>query len=182
MNFYQKGDIIACGVDFTNLLWAVFTRPEPKSKKRHWCLLFFLRFTRVKASCKHVGEIDTCCLTHTSKKAHPPSLSATPSFTLPLATQPPHTHHPSPFFKHRDWNQFNFPSTVVVTKIDVCMSNFFRRKDVCAVTNDSLYLLKLRRSEICYQSLFLWSNCFIKISEEPWDLKFCRAFSWIWAS
>jgi hypothetical protein len=70
-------------------------------------------------------------LSHTSKKTHPPS---------PHTNLGPHPlkhslqqHAPSspntlpPFFKHRDWNQFNFPSAVVVTKIDVSARTTFSK-------------------------------------------------------
>jgi len=51
----------APGVNFTNIIWAAFTPVDPKSTIRHWCLdwiFSLLGFARVKAACKHVGEID----------------------------------------------------------------------------------------------------------------------------
>ncbi len=50
------------GADFTNILQAAFMHGDPKSAKRHWwldCLFALLGSECVKASCKHVGEIDS---------------------------------------------------------------------------------------------------------------------------
>jgi len=54
--------------DFTSVLWAPFTRADPKSAKRHWwldCLFACLGSEHVKALRKHVGEIDPLSVTQT---------------------------------------------------------------------------------------------------------------------
>ncbi len=51
------------GVDYTDVLRAAFTCADPKSAKRYWwldCLFVLFGFGHIKASIKHVGEIDLC--------------------------------------------------------------------------------------------------------------------------
>jgi len=48
-------------VNFTNILRADFSHADPNCVKRHWwldCLIVLLGFAYIKASRKHVGEID----------------------------------------------------------------------------------------------------------------------------
>jgi len=61
----QKIEIIELksdsGVNFINILHRAFTRVDPKSAKmtvKSLAILRFLGSTRIKASRKHVGEID----------------------------------------------------------------------------------------------------------------------------
>jgi len=52
-NVIQKSNIVsnegASGVNFTNILPANFVCSDPKSAKRHWCLVCFLRFWNLLA-------------------------------------------------------------------------------------------------------------------------------------
>jgi len=52
---------LTTGVNFTNIIRAAFALEDPKRAKRHWwheCLFVLLWSSRIKASSKHVVEID----------------------------------------------------------------------------------------------------------------------------